>query len=86
MVFIPNTPRISRGVHFSALECTKVQCRGGTMRNASAECISVHYRDYFRPAVLPAGCTHKFIRPAGGAGLITACFAYNLVCIRPVAC
>ena len=31
-----------------------------------------------------AGTTRKFIVPAGGAGLITACFAQNLVCIRPV--
>ena len=31
--------------------------------------------DYFRPTLPGAGRTHKFIVPAGGEGIIIACFA-----------
>ena len=53
------------------------------MRNGSAECVA---RTIFCLFFLPAGNTRKFIVPARGEGIITACFDQNLVCIRPVAC
>ena len=58
-----------------------MKSKGRVAHNASAECISVHCRDYFWLGWPPAGITHKFIMPAGGEGIITACFAQNLVCI-----
>ena len=70
-------------MHFLTLEHSVLMHNCVTMRNASAECTA---RTIFGQVLPPAGITHKFIMPAGGEGIITACFAQNLVCIRPVAC
>ena len=69
MLFFFNTPKLSRGFHFFALECPKIKSKGRTARTTAVVCFS-----------------GTFIQPAGGEGIIIACFAQNLVSIRPVAC
>ena len=83
MIFFFNTPRILRGIHFSALEYPNMKCKGRTARTTASTTIA---GTTFGQLLPPAGNTGKFIVPAGGEGIITACFAWNLVCIRPVAC
>ena len=83
MIFFINTPRILRGIHFSALEYPNMKCKGRTARTTASTTIS--WTTFGQP-LPPAGITPKFIHPAGGEGIITACIAWNLVCIRPVEC
>ena len=82
MLFFFNTLRILRGFHFFALECPIIKFKGRTARTTASTTI---VGTIFGQLLLPAGCTHKFIVPAGGEGTITACFAWNFMCIRPVA-
>ena len=83
MIFFFNTPRILRGIHFSALEYPNMKCKGRTARTTASTTIA---GTIFGQLLPPAGITHKFIVPAGGEGIITACIDQNLVCIRPVGC
>ena len=83
MLFFFNTLRILRGFHFLALECPLIKFKGRTARTTASTTI---VGTIFGQLLPPAGITGKFIVPAGGEGYITACFAQNLVCIRPVGC
>ena len=83
VLFFFNTPKISRGFHFFAIECPKIKSKGRTARTTAVVCFS---GTTFSLNQSPAGRTGTFIHPAGGEGIIMTCFAQNLVCIRPVAC
>ena len=73
--FFFNTPKISRGFHFFALECPEIKSKGRTARTTVVVSFFSICRYYFLLSVPPAGSTAKFIHPAGGEGIITACFA-----------
>ena len=72
MLFFFNTPKISRGFHFCALECPNIKSKGRTARTTAVVFFS---GTTFSQNQSPAGSTRKFIHPAGGEGIITTCSA-----------
>ena len=74
--FFFNTPKISRGFHFFALECPEIKSKGRTARTTVVVRFSLHLLVLLSAlCATSATSTAKFIHPAGGEGIITACFA-----------